>query len=157
MRLKHNNPRARQQKTLRHGLARSDLRRRRRNMSNRMRGQRQRKQITSMQHRGRLQCISNCIPPYLFLCRLVHPRRLPFRPIHVEIAVLRAPDGAIGPVREAAAKLGMHLVQLPQRFCVEVDVDRVQANWHDIVYAHFDGRVATLGSIRGEGVQDLGE
>jgi hypothetical protein len=82
---------------------------------------------------------------------------MPLGPIDVEIAVLGPSCGAVGSVYEASAKLGVHLVQLPQGFRVQVDVDGVQGNGDDIVYAHLNGRVSPLRPVRGERVEHLGE
>jgi hypothetical protein len=49
----------------------------------------------------------------------------------------------------------MHLVQLPQRLGIEIDVDCIQPDRHDIVYAHLDGRISSLRLIRGDVLEEL--
>jgi hypothetical protein len=142
---------------LRHGFACCNLCWRRGDVGDGVRGQRQGKQVARVEYRGRLQRVSYSVPPHLLLRRLLRLRRMSFGPVDFEMAVLLPSCCAIRSVYEASAKLGMHLVQLPQGFRVQVDIDSVEGDWDDVVYAHLDGRVSPLCSIRRESMEYLGE
>jgi hypothetical protein len=104
-----------------------------------------------------LQRVSYGVPPHLLLRRLLRLGRMSFRSVHVEMAIPLPSCRAIRSVYEASAELGMHFVQFPQCFRVQVDVDSIEGNRNDVVYAHLDGRVSPLCSVRRESMQHLGE
>ena len=73
------------------------------------------KQIASVQDCRQLQRFSHSFPPCFLLFRLACALGFASAAIYVEIPVLRPSCGAVGLVDKATTKLGVHLIQLPQR------------------------------------------
>jgi len=88
---------------------------------------------------------------------MVGARCSPFCPIDIEMSVLWSSRSTVGRSDKAAAKLCVHLVQLSQRLGIQIDIDRVQPNGYNIVYAHFNRGVSSLRFVGRKALEKLGE